>query len=313
MEKSALSGEALEADGKTNIIVIFEDGRRRELIVTADEAAKLAAAGSDVSPHFVHLLRSFSKPAGWLLALLIASILVPAITHQWADRPKELDFKSSLIKDLSDSTASTIDTARFIVSNSLPESKVTSLACKDAADTKTAEAAKLCNAQKLEEARTEQKAYNEMKDSWIRKGAILNSELRAYYPDDSAISTEGQAYVEAITRYVRMASNFCDPEDARWMISYLSADGDVQLLPLTSQLRTDECEAKPSNYVNAYSTMGDQLLERRKELAEPLLTTHAQGFNTSLNDFLAETWPYLLIIITIVLIYGSLNYLSIRP
>jgi hypothetical protein len=313
MEKSALSGQILEAGNKTQITVILEDGRRRKLPVTAAEAEKIAAEGSDASSIMERLVRSFSKPMAWLMALIIASILVPAVTRQWADRPKELDFKNSLIKDLSDSTASTIDTARFIVANTLPESKVTFLACKDAVKTKTPESTKACNAQKLEEAKAEQRAYNEMKDSWIRRGAILNSELRAYYSDDSSISTEGQDYIDAVTKYVRMASTLCDPNDARYVISYLDAKRDARLLPLISQLKSDECEAKPSKYVNGYSTMGDQLLERRKQLAEPLLTTHAQGYDTSSRDLLADIWPYLLFVVVMVLIYGVVDYRSIRP
>jgi hypothetical protein len=66
----------------------------------------------------LHLrIASLGRLLKWLVALLVASLFIPAITTQWSDRQKELDIKAALISQITESAAATVQDSVFLVSD----------------------------------------------------------------------------------------------------------------------------------------------------------------------------------------------------
>ena len=51
----------------------------------------------------------------WLVALLVASLVLPALTTQWSDRQNELSLKEALVSQLTFSAATAIEEAHYLV------------------------------------------------------------------------------------------------------------------------------------------------------------------------------------------------------
>ena len=55
---------------------------------------------------------------------MIGSLLVPAVTKQWSDRPKELEIKTSLIREISELTTDTVTAPVSDLYGSTPASRL---------------------------------------------------------------------------------------------------------------------------------------------------------------------------------------------
>ena len=252
MERSALSGQEIPEGNEARVTLSFEDGTSREIPVSAEEAADLRAKGRDVSSWYAHLGRRIAKPGAWVLGLALTSLLIPAITKQWADRPQELELRIALIDQIGESAARTINTARFIVSDNLPDARVREVVC--ARDPESDDCEKAIN----EESRTEQGEQIRAKTEWLQKGAVVESQLAAYFPG-TELSRQGKAYINAVRIYLFLASDVCgekreeatrkllryfgeDPDDPRW--------DDLELTP-------EECiQSENLGFREIYGPMG---------------------------------------------------------
>jgi hypothetical protein len=304
MDRSALSDKEIEEGQGATVTVSFEDGTSRELGVTADEAKDLRAKGREVSPWYVHLARKVTRPGIWILGIAVTSLLIPAITKQWADRPKELDLRISLIDQIGESAARTVNTARFIVADTLPEAKVRLVRCTPEPDDALARGQ--CIEAIADETRAEQAAHIDAKTSWLQKGAVIESQLAAYFPG-TALAREGKRYIDAVRVYLHLATNVCgdqrdkantkllvylgeDPADPHWDALELNEDEQCALKSLNDDFR------------GLYGPLGDQLLARRLGLLTLLNDSKAAGFSTGLGDFLVDALPAL-ILLAVALVY----------
>jgi hypothetical protein len=298
MDRSALSGKEIEEGAGARVSVTFEDGTTREIDVTAEEAADLASKGRNVSPWYVYLLRKVTRPGVWVLGIAVTSLLVPAITKQWTDRPKELELRISLIDRLGESAVSTVNTARFIVADTLPEASVRALVCGRDVDTEGSQAQ--CDAATESERLAEQAARTGAKNAWLQKGAVLESQLAAYFPGTD-LAREGKAYVNAIRIYLFLASDVCGSrrdENTRKLLNYVYGDPeDPEGEPLLG-LTAEECGQKSLNeaFREEYGPMGDRILNRRLHLLRLLSKSNAEGFSTGPADLFFDALPALVVL-----------------
>jgi hypothetical protein len=299
--RSALSGKEIEEGQRATVRVSFEDGVTREVDVSADEAEQLRGRGRDRTPWYSELGRKAIRPAVWVLALAVTSLLIPAITKQWADRPKELELRTSLVDRIGESAAQTINTARFNVADTLPEATVRALVCGEAEETQGPAQLERCRALKEEETRAEQTAHVNAKRAWLEKGAVLESQLAAYFPG-SDLSREGKAYVNSVRIYLFMASAVCGEqrEEANdKLLRYLGEDpSDATWAPLYD-LTEEQCAQKSANleFRSVYGPLGDRMLAKRLDLLVLLNESDAEGFSIGFMDFLGDALPAVLVLL----------------
>jgi hypothetical protein len=294
MERSALSGQEIPEGSEARVTVSFEDGISRDVVVSAEEAADLRAKGRDVSPWYAYVGRRIARPGAWVLGVALTSLLIPAITKQWADRPEELELRISLIDQIGESAARTINDARFIVSDNLPKARLREVVCER--DDQSIECHQAIN----NESEQEQDRQIDAKNEWLQKGAVVESQLAAYFPETD-LAREGKAYIDAVRIYLFLASDVCgekredgtrkllryfgeDPVDANW-------DG-LELTP-------EECNQKSENlsFREIYGPMGDRLLAQRLDLLALLTQSKAEGFSVGLADFARDALPALILVL----------------
>jgi hypothetical protein len=300
MAKSAVSGEEIEPGQEATVTLAFQDGTAREVRVTADEAQRLASEGRDVSPWYVHMGRRIARPGAWVLGIAVTSLLIPAVTRQWADRPKEVELRISLVDQVAQLAASTINTARFIVADTLPEATHRAYVCTQAEESGDAAQAQRCEDLMEVEFREEQEAHIDAKTAWIQRGAILESQLIAYFPG-TELSREGKRYVDAVRIYLFLASGVCGEKRAEAntkLLRYLREDPEApQWTPLYDMSEL-ECDQKSADleFREVYGPLGDRMLAQRLDLLLLLNESDAEGFSTGLGDFAVDALPALILL-----------------
>jgi hypothetical protein len=310
VSRSALSGKEIEEGQRVTLRVSFEDGLSRELDVAAGEAEQLRTRGRDRTPWYTDLGRKAVRPAVWVLALAVTSLLIPAITKQWADRPKELELRTSLVDRIGESAAQTINTARFIVADTLPEATLRALVCGEAEETRDPTQLERCREMREKETTAEQTAHIDAKSAWLQKGAVLESQLAAYFPG-SDLSREGKAYVNAVRIYLFLASGVCGEkrEEANGkLLRYLGEDpSDPQWAPL-HDLTEEQCAQKSADleFRSVYGPLGDRMLAKRLDLLVLLNESDAEGFSVGFKDFFGDALPAVILLVVagvIVVVY----------
>jgi hypothetical protein len=300
MGKSAVSGKEIEPGQEATVTVAFQDGTTREVDVTSEEATRLASEGRNVSPWYVHLGRRIARPGAWVLGIAVTSLLIPAITRQWADRPREVELRISLVDQVAELAASTINTARFIVADTLPEATLRAFVCTRAEESGDTAQQQECEDLRKEEFRAEQKAHIDAKTAWIQRGAILESQLVAYFPG-TELSREGKRYVDAVRIYLFLASGVCGEKRAEAntkLLRYLKEDPEApQWTPLYDMSEL-ECEQKSEDveFREVYGPLGDRMLAQRLDLLLLLNESDAEGFSTGLGDFVVDALPALILL-----------------
>jgi hypothetical protein len=298
MDRSALSDKEIEEGAGAKVTVVFDDGTAREVDVTAEEAEGLASKGRNVSPWYVHLGRKVTRPGAWILGIAVTSLLIPAITKQWADRPQELQLRISLIDQLGESAVHTVNTARFIVADTLPEASLRTLLC--GRNLRTQEAREQCKAAIQGERSVEQAARIEAKNTWLQQGAAVESQLAAYFPG-TELAREGKAYVNAVRIYLFLASDVCGEkrdDNTEKLLRYVFGDSETPKGEPLLELTPEECVEKSANeaFRAEYGPMGDRILNRRLGLLRLVSESNAAGFSSGPVDLFWDALPALIVL-----------------
>lgn len=299
MPRSDLSGEEFEEGKAARVTVTLEDGTTRELRTSDEEAREFVAKGREASPWYVHLARRIARPGTWVLGIAVTSLLIPAVTKQWSDRPKEVELRISLVDQVAQLAASTINTARFIVADTLPEATLRVYRCDRADETGLPVHDDLCEEQKEEEFKAEQEAHVEAKTAWIQRGAVLESQLIAYFPG-TELAREGKRYVDAVRIYLFLASGVCGEKReiaTNKVLGYLGEDRQAEEWAPLYDLSETECEEKSENleFRGVYGPLGDRMLAERLDLLLLLNEADAVGFSSGLGDFISDALPALIL------------------
>lgn len=294
MPKSDLSLEEIKEDEVSVLFVKFETGDERKLRVSKEEAETLSRRGTTNSPWLVRAGRSMSRPLAWLLALIVGSLLIPAITKQWTDRPKELELKNSLVTQITEASTKTVVTHRFIASDLLPESRISIYyyTMWQSAKPSEKEAAQRKYEAALESVkRAEQKAFNEMFSSWQTTKASIGGQLDAYFPA-TTLASDWSRYSAAIANFGQLGSTVCGDDRKRIITelqSYFSESKTINWGALHRPTSDTKCQNDflPS-YQELYFSLGEEVLKRRDEILKNILIAQASGYSSGWRDLIND-------------------------
>jgi hypothetical protein len=299
--KSDLSGNELGGgNAPATITVRLPDGRQRELRVAVDEAAKLAGKGRAV-PAWGRIpgLRPVGRLVKWAVVLFVASLLIPALTKQWTDRSKELETKSAIATKIGETSASTIDTIRYLVGDVLPaasarKAQATALARAKHEGHPVPKARRMNALAAARERKVELATYNKLKNNWGRTSAVIESQLASYFPD-SQLPQQWDTYATTVTNYLRLASSVCG-DDRKTVLAAVDdypyatlVQGDERKA-LLSDLSGD-CAVKHRDFQASYFAVGDRLLNEEEVLVRTTVHGHAAGYSSGWRDLWHDFTP----------------------
>jgi hypothetical protein len=233
--------------------------------------------------------RRADRPLGllkWIGPLLVAGLLIPALTTQWSDRQKELEIKSSLVGRITESTDAAIEDAAFFV-----DVQVNAWPPVDELSTSGWKAY----------GREQSARYREILKQWRVLASSLQSRLGAYFPDahydDGAqnpllLSDAFGEYRREVEGYMMLATNLCKGANPRIQTvaaleSYLS----VHPVGLDDAPQSESCWEKSDAFFGAYRQLGDALLLKLTDFVDAIVRSNAAGYNVGSRDLVRQLLP----------------------
>ncbi len=296
MLKSDLSLKDLKEDEAVKIRVIIPDGDGRELRVSKEEAQALTTRGTGISPWYARVGRSLYRPLAWLVALLIGSLLIPAVTKQWTDRPKELELKNSLVKQITESTTHAIELNRINVANALPETTAYSdalSAWRQAAPKDKAAALQSLKKAAAASRKAKQNIANEVYSTWQTNRALIGAQLQAYFPN-TRLASAWPGYATAIYNFGQLGTSICTAtrkEVVKQVQDYFNGNPALNWNALLTPTQDAQCQGDfVSSFQSAYSSLANELVMRREPILDDILSpsVHASGYSSGWRDLLRD-------------------------
>jgi hypothetical protein len=219
----------------------------------------------------------------WAGALLLASLVIPAITTQWSDRQKEVALKDSLISQLTASTATAIENSGSLVFDETQGPAIAPIA-------------------------TLRSQFKSIGNDWNIQAFTLESQLHAYFPHARLYhgqhSTFGHAfdtYNMRVQDYILLAYALCPGDKLRTkalrrLQIYLPIIKSVEWAALQESgvhPPGNDCWRRSTKFKDAYLIpLGLDLLRKRAALVDTILHSHATGYNVGFQDFLRQVLPF---------------------
>lgn len=235
--------------------------------------------GNDESRWRSQGLPLLGRAAKWLAALLVVSIMVPALTTQWSDRQKELDLKTSLVSQITGSAATATQDAFTLVAD---EAKSTAI--KD---------------------QTWRSQYRNILKEWRVAAFTLESELDAYFPKvrlanrKLRLVPEFHRYNNIIQEYIRLSLDECGKDAGRIRVTkdiyaYLGQHepASISTIPDAPPGHPSQCWRKGERFRLSYQDLGGELLTRRDTLVDAVIHSNAAGYNIGFKDFVHQVIPF---------------------
>lgn len=211
--------------------------------------------------------------AKWAVTLVIASIAIPAITTQWSDRQKELTLKDGLVSRLTQSAATAIEDAGFLV--------------RDEAISKNVRGS-------MWRAR-----FTGIARSWNIDAAALESELTAYFPHAKVASQSFRRafheYSNRVQGYIFLSSQVCQGDrrvSADSLRKYLQPARWETAYPNLTEPSIGDCWRRTRAFKDDYVAAGAALLAHRDQLLATLVHAHAAGYSVGFRAFLKQLLPF---------------------
>jgi hypothetical protein len=325
--KSDLSGERLEGTREpTPIKVTFADGSQRQATVTFEEAERLRA--NSVPPERKGRL---AQSSGWVVrngwklfaavvAAWFASIVIPALVLQWADRQKELELKNALVTGISTSVGDTLEGASLVELGITPEANAVASKRRNwRAEQNNAKNPKGPNGIKTtkeEQAaidkardawstasearrRADQKLTNETHKTWIKSGASIEARLATYFPRE-AVTDRWRDYHTVVLDFLTLATRKGKVEwDAeKSVLAYVCQDPEIEppLRKYPTQAGPGSiCPEGKDTIANVLIAEGfpfrwafHELLRKRVALLTEIREANAEGYSSTRRDFLDD-------------------------
>lgn len=302
---SALSGDPLDGGSDpTPLTITFADGEQRSVQVTAAEAETLRAHGEAISaPRWVFRIRS--RMTGPLKALFIvilsawfASVVIPAIVQQWADRKEELEFKNTLITAISDTIGDTHTTILLIRQNLTPqalERQFAEIALRDAPPTERVDARAALRKALVAELTTEQTLYSEAQVKLIKNGATLETRLVTYL-NDTPTPESWKRYRDVLLKNLQLVLTLTPEEERdrkRAVLRYICRNSGIGPPEASDQVKSACGSFKDGKPLSgrSYPLIGisNELLRLRFALLGGIRVSDVDGYNTTSQDFVCAT------------------------
>jgi hypothetical protein len=233
--------------------------------------------------------RHIRRLATWFAALVVASLFIPAMTAQWADRQKELELKTALIAEMTESAAGSLQDAVDFVDlqqKAWPHPKEEDW----------------------------YKRYRAILKDWKVAAFSLESRLSAYFPHASvrlskrpSLARSFHVYNERVQQFIYLTLNLCkegslrtDEEQmgpARRLEKYLSisleADSDYSAIVTDTPPRSQSpCWRKTREFFKDYDHLASKLLDQRTYFVDAIVHSSAAGYNVGFRDFVRQVLPF---------------------
>jgi hypothetical protein len=244
----------------------------------------------------------------WLGALVVASLLIPAITAQWSDRQKELELKTALISEVTESAASAVQEASNLVD---VEQKAWPTIKSDPRFDKTAD--------------EWYGRYRAILKTWKVAAFSLESRLFAYFPNaDIRLPRRPQlagafhVYNVRVQMFILLTLNLCRNERLQTravaqLARYLSVDFAREYKPIIDDApprgAPRRCWRKTRDFFTAYDALGSKLLKQRSYFADAIVHSHAAGYSVGLGALVRQVWLAFVALLAVGFI-GGIAYLA---
>ena len=212
-----------------------------------------------------------------VVGFLVASLVVPAATKQWSDRPDELQLKRELVADVTRLTTETVILAHCVVTQCTFDHLRTEKPPEEALLEATADLYQM---------------NRQVNNEWSTFSEEIRTLLRTYFPE-SGLPAEWTSFSEAVSAYLRIGSGECGAErraDMDILRAELPAVHEDTWRDLVRGIGSD-CTAMPTHWALAYSNVADALLDRRQSLTDRILRANAVGYSSGWRDFLDDLYP----------------------
>jgi hypothetical protein len=282
-------------DERPHSVAAPQDRPGREVDLSQQDTNEPVVEVPQRSSWYAGLARVLPRSTGWIATLLVGSLLVPAVTKQWSDRPRELEIKTSLIREISELTTDTVITPRLVLTGSTPAARLLDAAQADlsrASKADKADAMKKYRAAVDAKLRETQTLYTEKFSAWRNKGAVIKAQLLAYFSRTN-LANEWGAFVDAMSSYFYLHSRNCyRTADVTRIRSYLAGD-DVkkvqwQLLEKAPFTDADCYVGNRQDFLTTYSVLGELLLSRQQQMLRSIMEADMVGFSRGWHDLLSD-------------------------
>ncbi|HEX8052965.1 MAG TPA: hypothetical protein VF517_08225 [Thermoleophilaceae bacterium] len=219
------------------------------------------------------------------------------MTKQWNDHPQELEVKTGVVKDLSESAATAISNARFLAANALPQAAAQRVACARGAQRSQA-GRERCIEEKRDKAEAVARTNMETVTGWRRTAAALEARVSAYFEDEEG---KWRTYSLAVERFLRLSTTECGQardDNLRRLLAYLGESAPLDptesgawgpLFKLTSaQCRSGAARGAKEGYRKANGDLSNKLLQKRGDLLDSLRDADSDAFSSGLGDFVSD-------------------------
>jgi hypothetical protein len=275
---------------------------RPEADVGSQPVAEPASEVAKRSPWYARIARALPHSTGWIATILVGSLLVPAITKQWSDRPRELEIKTTLIREISELTTDTVTAHVMELRQATPTARL--LQARDAALANAkanASKADIADAQRKYDAALDAKLVETQTThaqkylAWSNKGAAVRAQLLAYFSGTHLVD-DWDALSTAVVSYILLGTGNCGRSGlVNTLRSYFGSDESVrnvqwQLLE-KSYYVDSQCyvgDAQSSGFLETYDFLGSQLMLKQQKMLDTIMQADMVGFSKGWRDLLND-------------------------
>jgi hypothetical protein len=254
-----------------------------------------------------------SRPAAFLLAGIVTSLVIPAATKQWSDRTAELQLKNDLAATITTEVSATVDAGQVLVGNLLPAARLRTVACPgtDIYDYQTV-AAKLpaCRTAINDEDTAESDLALRERRRWMQAVSQIGAQIELYYGRDMA--DRWRSYTASVTSYFRVGvEDGCDANRVRvrrlldayessipgaWRHYFsIPARYDGRSLATAKGAAEAKCWDLPSALYRDYVFVGQQIVSNETPLLQTIETKSATGYSHGVEGILGDAFPFIII------------------
>jgi hypothetical protein len=271
------------------------DGEPRpEADVGARPVTEPPAEVAKPSPWYARLAQGLPRPTAWIATIVVGSLLVPAITKQWSDRPRELEIKTTLVREISELTTDTITAPVMEIFDSTPATRLVifrKAILDKASKADKAEARKQWQEALDAKVKETQTVYDQKYSTWKNKGAAIKAQLSAYFSEPQ-LASSWDALGTAVLSFLRLSSGDCNrSDDVKNVRSYLASDqasANVQW-PLfekayygDSQCYVGNANVVPFRYT--YNYVGNRIIIKQQQILGSIMKADMVGFSRGWRD-----------------------------
>jgi hypothetical protein len=265
MKVSDISQAPVDGDAAASITCIFEDGSKCTLTVTAAEADHLAKAGSATSSRSSRFWfwsrRAAKRALPWVAGLLLGSLVLPALTKQWADRQASQAIKQRIVNEVNRAAA-----AAYIAGDA---------AVRPGAST--------------------ERVGVKGSYAWVSAVSAIDSEFQIYYDEPNAAVDAWKAYRDVWADFFSLVSvneqrsEVVDRLRKRERADNLTTPVTAEQWKALNCNGSSACDYHAPTFSNAYTTLGNALLASRQPIIGTVSGGRMVGFSQGWSDLLSDS------------------------